>query len=237
MQEPQEIASAIVAGVDWVSNMCSSSPSQVLSVKPTLRAESIEGTGVIRVLGISGSPRENGNTAAAVKECLKAAEGEGATTSYMSLATKRIESCDGCRSCAATGECRIEDDFMEVFDAMKEADAVVLASPSYFESITPVMKSLIDRAGYYNINALGRLCFAGKVGGAISIARRTGHESVWSQMILFITSQRMLIPGIAGFPNVTAQDPGDFERDSEGVQKVRELGRALVNVAKKVRSL
>jgi multimeric flavodoxin WrbA len=214
--------------------MRSPSLSQTLLLKPALRAEATGGIGAIRVLGISGSPRENGNTAAAVRECLKAAESEGATTSYISLATKRIESCDGCRSCAGTGECRMKDDFMEVFDAMREADAVVLASPSYFEAVTPVMKALIDRAGYYNINAHGRLCFAGKVGGAIAIGRRTGHELVWSQMILFLTSQRMTIPGIAGFPNVIAQELGDFERDSEGVQKVRELGRALVSTAKRL---
>jgi multimeric flavodoxin WrbA len=191
---------------------------------------------MIKVLGIVGSPRRGGNTEILVDEALKAAESVGAETEMIRLSEKKVNPCDGCASCGETGKCKVKDDFAEVFYKMAEADAILLASPSYFESVTPQIKALIDRAGFYNTRALGRSAFTGKVGGAMVVAHRTGLATTWCQMLLFILSQKMIVPGIASFANAIGSAPGDVLKDSEGMDKARELGIAMTRLAEKLAS-
>ena len=190
---------------------------------------------MVKILGIVGSPRKGGNTEILVDEALKSAKEFGAETEIIRLAEVNIMPCDGCESCGITKKCKIDDDFKAVFERMKDADAILLASPSYFESVTPHMKALIDRTGFYNTRALGRTAFSGKVGGAISVAYRTGLATTWGQMLIFILSQKMIVPGIASFANAIGNKPGDVVKDSEGIEKARELGKTMVELAQKLK--
>ena len=191
---------------------------------------------MIKVLGIVGSPRKNGNTEILVNTVLESAKAEGAQTEIILLSEKKIGPCDGCDSCAKTGKCKTDDDFMEVFNKMVDADAIILSSPSYYESVTPHVKSLIDRAGYYNTSALGRTAFNGKVAGAIVVGGRTGLSSTWCQLLMFLLSQRMIMPGIASFPNAIGSKPGEVRKDVVGMEKAKELGAAVARLAKKIRT-
>jgi multimeric flavodoxin WrbA len=186
---------------------------------------------MVTILGIVGSPRKGGNTEIVVKNALKSAAKEGAETDILLLSEKKVEPCIACGACAKTGECIINDDFMEVFNAMASADGLILASPSYFESMSPQMKALIDRAGYYNSSAQGRTAFDGKVAGAISVARRTGLANVWTQQLLFILSQKMIVPGIASYANAVGGAPGDVLKDEEGMRTSSDLGAAIAKLA------
>lgn len=191
---------------------------------------------MVKVLGLMGSPRIEGNTEASLRESLKAAEEAGADTEMVRLIEKRLETCYGCKACQATGACRVDDDFMEVFDKMRAADAVLIASPSYSESVTAPVKALMDRAAYYNIMALNRSAFTGKPSGAIAVTARTGAATVWSQIIIFLLSHRFIVPGIASIPNTVGTEKGDVLNDSEGLEKVRELGRAVTELAVKLKA-
>jgi multimeric flavodoxin WrbA len=72
----------------------------------------------MKVLGICCSPRKGGNTETLVNEALKGAKQEGAETELYSVSGKHIEPCDGCRACARTGICHIEDDMQDVYKKM-----------------------------------------------------------------------------------------------------------------------
>jgi multimeric flavodoxin WrbA len=129
---------------------------------------------MIHIIGIVGSPRIKGNTEMLTMEALKAAAEEGAQTELVRLAEKEVKPCDACLSCRKTGECRIKDDFQEIFNRMIKADGIILASPVYFGSATPQIMALINRAGYVS-GARGRV-FENKVGGALVVARRAGQN-------------------------------------------------------------
>jgi multimeric flavodoxin WrbA len=189
---------------------------------------------MVKVLGIVGSPRRGGNTEILVRTALESASGAGAETEMIRLSEKVVGPCDGCASCAKTKKCKTDDDFAEVFDKMVAADAILFASPSYFESVTPQMKALIDRAGFFNNRATGRTAFTGKVGGAMVVAYRTGLATTWCQMLIFILAQRMIVPGIASFPNAVASEPGDVLKDKEGMDKAREIGEAMAKLAQRL---
>jgi multimeric flavodoxin WrbA len=189
---------------------------------------------MVLVIGIVGSPRRGGNTELVVKNALEAAKGTGAETDIIRLAEKKVEPCTACGACSKTGECVINDDFMEIFNRMAEADGLLFASPSYFESMSPQMKALIDRTGYYNSSARGRTVFDGKVAGAMSVARRTGLANVWTQEMLFILSQKMIVPGIASYANAIGSKPGDVLNDEEGMRTSHDLGVAVASLAKRL---
>ena len=74
---------------------------------------------MIRVLGIVGSPRSNGNTERLVGEALKTSAEKGAETELIKLTDKEIKPCDACLSCRKNGECRIKDGFQKIFEKMK----------------------------------------------------------------------------------------------------------------------
>ncbi len=189
---------------------------------------------MIKVIGISGSPRKGGNTEILVKHSLEAAKKEGADTEIILLSEKKIEPCTACGGCSS-GSCIIDDDFVEVFDKITEADALIFACPSYYESMTPQMKALIDRSGTFNGAAFGRTKFDGKIAGAMSVARRTGLANVWTQLLLFILSQKMIVPGIKSYANAIAEDKGDVVNDREGMESSWSLGIAVTNLAKRLK--
>ena len=186
---------------------------------------------MVLVLGIVGSPRKGGNTEVLVENALEAARSVGAETEILLLSEQHVEPCNACDSCGKTGECVINDDFMHVFERMAAADGIIMASPSYYESMTSQMKALIDRAGTYNTSAKGRTVFDGKVAGAMSVARRTGLANVWTQQLLFILSQKMIVPGITSYANAIGGQPGDVLEDEEGMRTSRDLGIAITKLA------
>jgi multimeric flavodoxin WrbA len=181
---------------------------------------------MIHIVAIVGSPRIGGNTELLAAETLKAAEEEGAKTILVSLANKEIKPCDACLVCRKTGECRIKDDFKSVFDKMVKADGIILATPVYFGSATPQIKALIDRAGYLSI-AKGRV-FENKVGGAMVVARRAGHNFTLAQLLFFFLHQGMIVPGSTYWNIAFGREKGEVANDEEGLRTARNFGKKLV---------
>ncbi|MCW4037611.1 MAG: flavodoxin family protein [Candidatus Bathyarchaeota archaeon] len=188
---------------------------------------------MMRILGVVGSPRVEGNTERVVAEALKAAEEDDAETELLRLADRDLKPCDACLSCRKTGECRIPDDFNSIFEKMVQADGIILASPVYFSSATPQMKALIDRAGYLSI-AKGRV-FENKVGGAIAVARRAGQNFTFAQLLFFFLHQGMIVPGSTYWNVAFGRNRGDVDTDEEGLRTARNLGKKMVWLISKIK--
>ncbi|MEM2226746.1 MAG: flavodoxin family protein [Candidatus Bathyarchaeia archaeon] len=180
---------------------------------------------LVKVIGISGSPRAGGNTELLLSEALKAVEDEGGKAELISLAGREIKPCDACLSCTRTKACRIEDDLRIIFEKMRSCDGIILASPVYFGSATPQIKALIDRAGYLS-NALGRV-FENKVGGALVVGRRAGHNFALAQLLFFFLHQGMIVPGSSYWNVAFGREKGEVLKDSEGIKTARNFGRKL----------
>ena len=188
---------------------------------------------MVRIIGIAGSPRKDGNTELLVKEALSAAESEGAKTELVSLAGKTITPCDGCRTCRKTKKCHIRnDDLPPIFKKMLRADGIILASPVYFGSATPQIKALIDRAGYLG-GSMGRV-FENKVGGPIVVARRAGQNFTFAQLMFFFMITGMIVPGSTYWNIAFGREKGEAQKDDEGIRTVRNFGRRVAWLAKKL---
>jgi multimeric flavodoxin WrbA len=104
----------------------------------------------MKVIAIVGTYRKGGVIDAAVDEILAAAAEAGAEVQKIYLIDRNIEFCTNCRTCTQTegpghGECTIADDMRAILDEIEGSDAVVLASPMNFWTVTAVMKRFIER--------------------------------------------------------------------------------------------
>lgn len=99
----------------------------------------------MRVLGIAGSPRREGNTDRLLAEVLKGAVSQGAEVKTIILNDLDITLCQHCDTCLKKGKCKYNDDMQMVYRELEQADRIVLASPLHFMGVTSQMKAMIDR--------------------------------------------------------------------------------------------
>lgn len=81
----------------------------------------------------------------------KAAEVAGHTVCVVDVCRKNIRGCLACEYCHGKGEgtCIQKDDMREIYDLLREANMLVLASPIYYHGISGQLKCVIDR--FYSI--------------------------------------------------------------------------------------
>ncbi len=106
----------------------------------------------MKVVGIVGSPRRGGNTEQLTQEALRIIEEEGIDTELVRLAERSILPCTSCGACESEEICPLDDDLSPLYHRLKEAQGIILASPVYFGSASPQLKSFMDRAGYISYN-------------------------------------------------------------------------------------
>jgi multimeric flavodoxin WrbA len=104
----------------------------------------------MKVLAINGSPRKNENTATLLNKALEGAVSQGAETEIIHLYDYTFQGCVSCFACKVKngknyGRCAVNDDLTPILEKTAKADAIILGSPIYFQGITGVMKSFLER--------------------------------------------------------------------------------------------
>ncbi|MDR1668997.1 MAG: flavodoxin family protein [Oscillospiraceae bacterium] len=95
---------------------------------------------------LSGSPRAGGNTDMLAAAFIEGAVSAGKSVKLFRVAELKIGGCVGCGHCfLEKGVCVQKDDIPQVLTAIRQADALVLASPIYYWSVTAQLKLAIDR--------------------------------------------------------------------------------------------
>ena len=187
----------------------------------------------MKALAISGSARENGNTAKLLGYVLEELSKEGIKTELVQLAGKPVRGCAACSKCfnARDRRCAIRDDVVnELIEKMDASDAIILGSPTYFTDVSAEMKALIDRAGFV-AKANGDM-FRRKVGAAVVAVRRAGSTHAFDTMNHFFLIGQMVVPGSSYWNMGIGLQPGDVEKDEEGIRTMRTLGQNMAWVMK-----
>jgi multimeric flavodoxin WrbA len=97
------------------------------------------------ILGIIGSPRKLGNCEIMVKEISRQISVPH-ELNLLRLPDFDIQPCKGCYTCLFKDQCcPLEDDFYTVLDAITNADALIVAAPTYFLGANACLKRLLDR--------------------------------------------------------------------------------------------
>jgi multimeric flavodoxin WrbA len=190
----------------------------------------------MQVIGISGSPRRGGNTDILIETALGELRAAGVETEFLSLADRPIKPCVACRGCFAGDEIRcVQEDpaFEGILEKFAAADGVLVGSPVYFGSATPQTMALLDRVGYVGRRHPDLL--RRKVGAAIVVARRAGHNFTFAQLNYFFLVSEMIVPG-ANYWNVAfGREKGEVRNDAEGIDTVKTLARNMAWLLGRVR--
>ncbi len=104
----------------------------------------------MKITAIVGSYRKGGVTDTAVDEILTAAAEAGAEVAKIYLIEKHIEFCTNCRTCTQQpgkhpGACPTQDDMRAILEEIERSDALIIASPMNFGTVTAVTKKFIER--------------------------------------------------------------------------------------------
>jgi multimeric flavodoxin WrbA len=100
----------------------------------------------MNVLAILGSPRRQGNTEILLDTLIQGVKEQGGEVEKLVLCDYNISPCIECGTCSSIGECAIEDDMQKIYPKLLIADAIVIASPIFFYSVTAITKAFIDRS-------------------------------------------------------------------------------------------
>ena len=99
----------------------------------------------MKVIGIVGSPRKNGNTETLVRAVLEGSKEKGHETEIFLLGEIRYQGCQACMYCKTHDRCKLEDDLTPVMKAIEDADAIVLGAPIYMMQYSGQFKLFQDR--------------------------------------------------------------------------------------------
>jgi multimeric flavodoxin WrbA len=99
----------------------------------------------LKVFGIAGSPRTNGNTETLLDWALESAGARGADVRKIRVCSMKFSPCLECGCCDATGECVQDDDMHDIYPEFLAADRIVIATPMFFMNMPAQMKAFIDR--------------------------------------------------------------------------------------------
>lgn len=175
-----------------------------------------------KVLVINGSPHETGCTARALEEVIKTLNAEGIETELLQIGKKDVPGCRACGFCMRTGKCVINDIVNEAALKFEEADGLIIGSPVYYSSPNGTALSFMDRL-FYSAGYPKHM----KVGAAVVSARRGGNTATFDALNKYFTISGMPVVSSTYWNQVHGFKAEDVEKDLEGLQTMRNLGRNM----------
>jgi multimeric flavodoxin WrbA len=164
----------------------------------------------MKVVAFNGSARKDGNTAIMIGYVFRELEKEKIKT-----------------------DCAVKDDVVnDCIEKMLDADGIILGSPTYFANVSTEMKALIDRAGM--VSRANSDMLARKVGAAVVAVRRAGAIHVFNSINHFFFIGQMIVPGSSYWNLGMGRQKGEVEKDDEGIQTMKNLGRNMAWLLKRI---
>jgi len=175
----------------------------------------------MRVLAIYGSPRKDGNSARMMDEALSEL-GDDAELHRLYLADLQVAGCGACRDCLETGECAIHDDMRRIYEELRWAEIVIIATPCEYSDVSSQVKQMMERTW----------CMKGelkdKIGGYVVSARRY-IESAINTLHAFMLRHQMILGG-NGALGYTVTEDGTIDGDPLALKDSRRVGRRLIEL-------
>ncbi len=180
----------------------------------------------MKILGVSGSPRKDGNTDIALRTALKII-GEGmpsAEIEFLRIADHRIEHCRGCRHCMTHVECAIKGDDLELLvGKMLAADLTIFGAPVYWWGPPGILKDFIDRThAFYPDDTR----FSDKKIAVITVAAQSGfpsHERIMGWL-------RHYGAEYIAWLRLFAREQGELQNKPGQLAKLKEFSKNLVDL-------
>jgi multimeric flavodoxin WrbA len=186
-----------------------------------------------KVLILNGSPRPGGNSSILADQVRKGAEEAGAVAEVIYLHGLDISPCDACDMCKDVAEidCIVDDDMQSLYPKVREADAIVYATPIYWFTVTAQTKIFMDRCYGMgtDVDGIEGHALAGKKIGVVLVHEGDDpFDSGGINAIRMYQDMFNYIPAdLVGFVYGTALDPGEIRKQGDVMVKALELGATL----------
>lgn len=138
----------------------------------------------MKILAVSGSPRQDHTTDKLVREVLSAVECE---TEFISLAHLSIGPCIACLRCVEDNVCKVQDDMQALRQKIVDADAYVIGGANYFSMLNGLTHCFLER--FYQFRHREGKAVAGKLGVAVGVGGSSGEPVVESIRSFFEYNQ------------------------------------------------
>jgi multimeric flavodoxin WrbA len=184
-----------------------------------------------QVLILKASPRQWGNSAALADQVAEGARSAGAEVESISLHVQDIRPCDACDLCRENGgECVIDDDMQPLYPKLRAADAIVIATPVYWFTLSAQAKLFIDR--WYALLGEKPNPLRGK---QFALLLTYGDDDLETSggihaLHTFEHLVRYLHGEMAGCVHASASDPGDVQKQPALMEEAYNLGKVLGGV-------
>jgi FMN reductase len=184
------------------------------------------------ILGLGGSPRSGSTTAMALRLALDGASQAGARTGLIDLATVRLPLFDG--TYTLDGYTPTERKTVTtLFDAVDEAQGIILASPVYHNSISGSLKNALDFLELlYDTHASG---LRGKVVGIIAAQGGSSGSGMNTLTTMLLAARAMgawVAPTMVTFRESRQEfDEAGHVRNPALDQRLRQLGSEVARAS------
>lgn len=100
----------------------------------------------MNILILNGSPKKSGNTAKVLQQITEAAD-QSHHIEIVHAYDLSVKPCLGCHRCRPDRECVLEQDDAHIFGRkIKNADILIIGSPTYWGNMSGALKNLLDRS-------------------------------------------------------------------------------------------
>ena len=182
-----------------------------------------------KILVFLGSPRRNGNSALLAKETMAGAKFGGAQVESFYLQGMKIKPCAACDACRRKNQkdCVQKDGMTPLYSKIREAAAIVIATPVYWFTVSAQTKLFMDR--WYAMGGDEGYPFKGKKFGIILTYAdedpfRSGAVNAlrtFQDALGFVGAQ------IKGMVYGSAWKAGEIKKNKTLMKKARQLGKDL----------
>lgn len=188
----------------------------------------------MKALFINGSPHVNGCTKRGLLEVEKVLKENGFETEWLEVGVKDIRGCIGCYYCREHNKCVFNDIVNESASKLAEADAVIIGTPVYYAGPNGQLHSFLDRFFFSTATSIDKTM---KVGATVVSSRRAGSTSAFDDINKYFTISSMPLAPSTYWNEVHGFSPEDVEKDLEGLQTMRNLGRNIAFMVKAFKAL
>lgn len=180
----------------------------------------------MKVLLVNSSPNADGCTNRALIEVAKSLNEEGIETTIYQI-KEQVKDCTGCAACRKIGKCVVDDEVNAFVELAKDYDGFVFGSPVYYAHPSGRLLSFMDRIFYSGSSA-----FAYKPAAAVASARRAGTSATLDVITKHFTINKMPVISSNYWNMVHGKTKEDVEKDLEGLQIMRILGKNMAWIIK-----
>lgn len=184
----------------------------------------------MKVIILNGSPHIKGCTARALREAEETLNKDGIETETIMVGNKNIRGCIACNTCGVKGKCVFEDLVNETAPKFEKAEGLIVGTPVYYAGANGTILSFLDRL-FYSTHFDKSM----KVGAAVLSSRWAGSTSALDEINKYFTIANMPIAASSYWNEVHGFTEKDVNKDLEGLQTMRNLGRNMAFLIKAIR--